>query len=368
MGKQLFANNLSTTTAGLLAVGGTSVTVQTGKGVLFRPTGVSYDDWTLATLTDGTNVEIVRITNRSGDALTIARAQEGTAAREWISGTTIEARITAGTMEQLLPGTVASTSRLAIAGGVVSADNASAINQGQAFGDTSLSAGFGSRAYAPRSWNLAGFSTLPRDDWNFGSEDASRMTACETVFASSWVDLGNVPLWSASTTYTDGDVVRPTAGGDTQFHLIVDGFPTTTTAVSSATQPTWDTADYGATENNGDNHWWVTVKPLAGLMLAIPDGIRFFPTEVGFMCFKRSATAAPYVSIGTSTDATKLVNNQQLSDITAANMWHRFTALPKVGVDDDIVFKLITKATGTNSQFHGRFYAKGIAINTQGVV
>lgn len=105
MAKQLFANNARSTLAAGINNSVTSLTVSTGEGALFpSPTG---GDWFLATLAlrpvgvTETAWEIVKVTARSGDALTIVRAQEGTTALSWSSGTLIELRATAGTLEAL---------------------------------------------------------------------------------------------------------------------------------------------------------------------------------------------------------------------------------------------------------------------------
>ena len=96
---QLFTNNASSTLAAGISVGATSLTVFGGEGVKF-PAPVA-PDFTLVTLyqksgTTEINHEIVKVTARTGDALTIVRAQEGTAARAFNSGDAVELRWTAG--------------------------------------------------------------------------------------------------------------------------------------------------------------------------------------------------------------------------------------------------------------------------------
>ena len=93
---QKFTNNASTTLASSITISGTSVTVATGKGALFAT--IASPDYQLATITDGTNVEIVKITARTSDTLTVTRGYDGTTARAWSSGVTIEARLDASTL------------------------------------------------------------------------------------------------------------------------------------------------------------------------------------------------------------------------------------------------------------------------------
>jgi len=82
-------NNAFSTLAGSLTNVATSCTVQTGHGARFAV----ETDFTYLTLEDsGGNIEIISCTARSGDTLTITRAQDGTTARAWNSGDIIECR------------------------------------------------------------------------------------------------------------------------------------------------------------------------------------------------------------------------------------------------------------------------------------
>ena len=97
---QLFSNNAATTlAAAITTVGQTSIVLASGKGALF-PT-VSSPDYFLLTIDDGTYVEIVKVTARASDILTIIRGMESTTARTFASGTAVELRVTAATLYQL---------------------------------------------------------------------------------------------------------------------------------------------------------------------------------------------------------------------------------------------------------------------------
>lgn len=99
---QLFANNAATTLAGDIAMGALSMNVAPGSGVLFpNPGANSYFLCTLSDVATGLQIEIVKVTAVSGDAFTIARAQEGTAAQAWTAGSTVQLRPTAGTLTNL---------------------------------------------------------------------------------------------------------------------------------------------------------------------------------------------------------------------------------------------------------------------------
>ncbi len=93
MASQLFANNASATLATPLSSGGLSLTVSSGQGALFpTPAG---GDWFALTLQSSTAREIVTVTARSSDTMTIVRAQEGTSASSFAAGDTAKLLLTA---------------------------------------------------------------------------------------------------------------------------------------------------------------------------------------------------------------------------------------------------------------------------------
>lgn len=96
---QLFANNASSTLVSGVAGADTALALPAGDGALFP--SLAGADFFLLTLTQPaseTSWEIVKVTARAGDALTVVRAQEGTAAAAWGAGTKAELRLTAASM------------------------------------------------------------------------------------------------------------------------------------------------------------------------------------------------------------------------------------------------------------------------------
>jgi hypothetical protein len=97
-----FANNATTTLAQPITAISTTIYVAAGTGALFpQPTtGFNF----LATIynTSSTLDEVVLVTARNGDQLTVTRAQEGTIAQTWIVGNTIGMYPTKGTMEKMV--------------------------------------------------------------------------------------------------------------------------------------------------------------------------------------------------------------------------------------------------------------------------
>jgi len=93
----LFSNNASATLASSISTFATSITVSTGQGALFpSPTGGAYF---FATLTDSSNtLEIIKVTARTADVLTVVRAQEGTTSHTYAAGDKVELRVTAAAL------------------------------------------------------------------------------------------------------------------------------------------------------------------------------------------------------------------------------------------------------------------------------
>lgn len=82
-----------------ITAGDTSITLQTGEGANFP--SLASGEYFYATLIDvSQNLEIVKVTARTGDVLTVLRGQEGTTARVYVVGDRIEQRITAALLNE----------------------------------------------------------------------------------------------------------------------------------------------------------------------------------------------------------------------------------------------------------------------------
>jgi hypothetical protein len=106
-------NVASATVSAALASGGTSLSLTTGNGSLFPALGAG--EFFYGTLIDsGNNMEIVKVTARSGDTLTIVRGQDGTTARAFNAGDKFELRLVAAVFSELVQrdGSVAMTAAL----------------------------------------------------------------------------------------------------------------------------------------------------------------------------------------------------------------------------------------------------------------
>lgn len=101
MGKPIFTNNLWATLGAALTATATSISLAAGHGARF-PT-IAAGDWLYMTLCDANNdLEIVKVTARSGDTLTVLRAQDNTVARAWHTGDRIEARFVAAYLNEMV--------------------------------------------------------------------------------------------------------------------------------------------------------------------------------------------------------------------------------------------------------------------------
>ena len=76
----VFSNNAKTTLAATVSTSATSITVTDGS-VFPSISGSEYFYVTLQVSADGDLLEIVKVTARSGNTLTVIRSQDGTSAR-----------------------------------------------------------------------------------------------------------------------------------------------------------------------------------------------------------------------------------------------------------------------------------------------
>lgn len=97
---QKYTNNASTTLAAGIGAGDVSCTVVDGSG--FPVLGV--DDWNWLTLesANGADIEIVKVTARVGNVLTMVRAQQDTVAVAFLLGATAELRWTKSDADEAL--------------------------------------------------------------------------------------------------------------------------------------------------------------------------------------------------------------------------------------------------------------------------
>lgn len=99
----LYSNNADTTLAAPITPASTSIQVAGGTGSLFPTPGLGQGfNVTLLQASNKSNLEIVLCTQRAGDTLTVARAQDKTAALPFNAGDLCSLRVTAGDMSNFV--------------------------------------------------------------------------------------------------------------------------------------------------------------------------------------------------------------------------------------------------------------------------
>lgn len=100
----VFTNNATSRLASAVVGSSTALALTAGDGAKF-PNPAVGTDWFPVTVIKSTGaLEVMRCTARNGDTLTVARAQEGTAALSFDVGDRIELRLTAFVIQSILAG------------------------------------------------------------------------------------------------------------------------------------------------------------------------------------------------------------------------------------------------------------------------
>lgn len=96
-----FSNNATTTIPVAISSATTSITVVTGTGALFPVLGAG--EYFKATLQDvNDNFEIVKVTARADDTMTVQRGQDGTLAIPFPANSRFELRVLASSAQEYL--------------------------------------------------------------------------------------------------------------------------------------------------------------------------------------------------------------------------------------------------------------------------
>ena len=97
----LFADNASSTLASAITNSQTTITVAATTGALFSNPGAGQIAYVTAQDVTG-NIEVMEVTARSGDSMTVVRGADGTTPLAFASGTRIEQRVTASILSAFL--------------------------------------------------------------------------------------------------------------------------------------------------------------------------------------------------------------------------------------------------------------------------
>lgn len=98
---QLFTNNASGTLSVQAEIVDVTLTLQSSEGALYpSPTGADF--FMVSIENSSGDLEICKCTSRTGDVLTVTRAQESTSAQLFVIASRVECRMTAGTHDSFL--------------------------------------------------------------------------------------------------------------------------------------------------------------------------------------------------------------------------------------------------------------------------
>jgi len=120
----ILKNNATSTITTAISASDVGLAVAAGTGSLFPTLGTG--DYFYATLvSSGGTYEVIKVIARVGDTMTIVRAQEGTTAQSFASGSRFELRVTAASITDMIPDTISVKAYGAIGNGI--ADDTAAI-------------------------------------------------------------------------------------------------------------------------------------------------------------------------------------------------------------------------------------------------
>lgn len=329
----LFANNAETTLAtGIAGSGGpVAITIEVTGDDTLQGTFAAFGDVTLdsynnllVTLTHEDNpgqYEVLQVTGISGTDFDVLRGFEGDVLA-WPAGTLISARVTAGAMSQM--------AQLNLDDGVMASNAAAGVMQ---FGSWPTMQLLRKQGLAPSDYE----PVVTPESWQ----------------GSIPVDLGTPVTWSA-VNFFRGSVVRPTTPDGSQYWLdIADPFDSQSL---DSVEPTW-----GATAPSAKGTWYETVMPVD---ISSGELRNVLITEVGFICHKYGGSAVPNVSIGTESAPTRFANNVALSQITGNGTVHRIPLSTGGAMVSGEALKFKVESAAAGGRCLGRFYWRGLFIQT----
>jgi len=383
---QLFSNNVDTQLSAPLTDVATSATLADGSG-LNTPTGGDYE---LLTLIDGTTVEIVKMTARSGNTITITRAQEGTTAIAWSTGARVFAGVTAATLASHLVNLSSSSGALSLG------DSATATTDGTALGasanagsdsvgvgntadaDASGTVAIGSGSWAPNANCVAvgfnssalGFgedSAVVGTNATAGGEGCTVIGADAVTYASNSTALGV----RAETANTGGTAVGADAYTGANNAVAVGNGASTSVerGLNIAALPV--VTDAVAVE--ADCHWKKNAASVVIMSapidltattthtITMPSGVTFYPDEVGVIVTTAdTVTGQPTVRFGATGAETRYLAATATAGLTAVRTRERFTTL----ASDEGSTTLAAEITiaGAATTLTGQFYWRGFAV------
>ena len=373
---QLYSNAVDTTLAAPITDSATTATLTDGSG-LNAPTGGDYE---LLVLEDSDSIEIVRITARTGNEITITRAQEGTTAKSWPSGARAFSGVTAGTLEAMLVNQTAQANSLLMGNGATTA-NTSAVGIGylaEANGNEATAVGGRSaKANAAKATAVGTFCLAEAAEGTALGNSASVYST-----APAGIAIGGLSQVHGFAGIAVG--ASANAGGDESISI---GFGSAALGVGSVAIGEYADANRdrvlaisalpAATRfPEAVAYWWENVtlhsvittaalnlKNTQTYLIPLPAGVRFFPEEVGIIVTAASGvTGQPTVQFGIDGAAEEHLDAVATTGLTAAWVRQRFQTLKSGNGVTTLRFEVTAGATGTT--LSARIYWRGFALET----
>ena len=374
---QLFSNNADTQLSAPLSDVGVSASLADAAR-FSTPTGGDYE---LLTLIAGADVEIVRMTARSGNTITITRAQEGTTAIAWGTGARIfSPGVTAGTLAATLSNQSSAANALAIGSASAAEAGGTALGKGTYAGDATKTGAtavgidaycegtdttaLGSYAYAADA-NFAtalGSSTTASGAFSLAAGPVASAHQAEAVAVGAYTEanLEAVAIGSYANASGQGSVAIGNYAAAAAPNIATLGALLTVPAgAPSAATAAWKKSSAGTVILSAA----VSLKTAQTITIALPSGVLFFPDEVGVIVATASGvTGQPTVRFGITGDETRYLAATATVGLDAVAARHRFTTLASAAGASTLRAEVTVAATGTT--LTGHVYWRGFAVES----
>ena len=371
---QLFANNVDTTLASPLTDIATSAALTDGSG-LPTPTG---GDYVLVTLVAVGNYEILKVTARSTNTITIERAQEGTTARNWLAGTRAFAGITAGSFTPLLVNQTTQTNSLLLGNSAATA-NTSAVGIGylaEANGNEATAVGGRSaEANAAKATAVGSYCLVEAEEGTALGNSASVYSTAPAgiaigglsqVHGFAGVAIGpssdatgddSISIGFGSAAIGEGSVaIGAYADANRDRVLAISALPAATRFPEAAAY-WWENVTLGSVITTAA----LDLKTLQTYEITLPTGVLFFPDEVGIIITTaNTVTVQPTVQFGINASAQEHLDAVATTGLDAVGVRQRFQTLKTANGAATLRFEVTVVATATT--LTGRVYWRGFAV------
>ena len=384
--RQLFSNNAETVLAAQLSLGATSMSASDASG--FRtPASGEYEALTLAALGQ---YEVVHVTARSGNSLTITRGHDGTSDQTWPAGTRVFAGVTAGSLARLLQNESSISTGLAVNGAAADSAHGVAIGIDSSAGLRGVSVGYdvlangqeavgaGYFAFADKAQCVAlgPFAEADADHavaigsgaWAYGSDSIS-MGILAHALESGSVAIGPASRSRATNAIALGaNAEVPTSTGEGSVAIGATAARVANVmhvnALQSVRREAYanTTAGYRTTSaasvilSNNANLAATGVHEIT-----VPAGVVFYPEEVGILVVAaNTVTAQPTVQFGVDGAVDQYLAAVETTGLAAVRDRVRWTTL--ASAKGAHTLRAEVTVAGAATTLTGRFYWRGFAL------